>query len=551
MGTMTVNIVTVIAEVSLVIIVIFLLDWSFSRLYRQLFRLPILKKWQKNATIARRNVRGFLFLIGFLLSLGLIGGNGYLIYRGENVLDYSLNLIQQIPREFWQALGFGIVKSIGAIIFVSLALRFLNPKLEQLARYVKDFDSITANDESIITFFKTLKSNINTASWLAIAILCAQFLFIPSIIAKYLYILLRIYIIIAIGLLILKVVTVIIDSLDALTVKYSSPDNLLQFYDRLQHLVPFFKRCLEYIIYVTMATLVIQQVEFVADLAEWGPIGIKLIAIVLLSRILISVLNLVVVEVMLNAKGLTPLQQQQRKTITPLIQSIAKYCIYFGSGIIMLYTVRIDPGPILAGAGILGLAVGLGAQNLINDVVSGFFIFFENYYLVGDYIEAEEASGYVEAIELRTTRIRHYNGQVYIVRNGDIASIVNYSKEFVYATIDLGVDYDTDLDRVYKIIETVGRNLKEENDNILESTEVAGIKEFGEIRLSIHTRTKVKPGTHFELELILRRAFKEAFDREEIYIPVAEMADKPSWATKAEKAEENKFDSAMNWSIDL
>lgn len=349
----------------------------------------------------------------------------------------------------------------------------------------------------------------------------------------------RIYIIIAIGLLIFKVVAVIIDSLDALSIKYSSPDNLLRFYDQLRHLIPFLKRCLEYIIYVVMATLVVQQIAFIANLADWGVVGIKLIAIFLLSRILISVIYLVVEELLLKQKNLTEAQLQRRRTISPLIKSTSKYFVYFGAGIASLDTIGIDPTPILAGAGIIGLAVGLGAQNLINDIVSGFFLLFENYYLVGDYIETDSASGYVEAIELRTTRIRHHNGQVYIVRNGDISSITNYSKEFVYAVVDIGVDYDTNLDRAYKIIETIGLQLKAENDDILEPTQVEGIEEFGDIRLSIYTKTKVKAGKHLQVQRTLRKLLKQAFDLEGIYIPIGETTDKPEWAIKAPQNEEN------------
>lgn len=183
----------------------------------------------------------------------------------------------------------------------------------------------------------------------------------------------------------------------------------------------------------------------------------------------------------------------------------------------------------------MGFAIGLGAQNLINDIVSGFFILFENYYLVGDYIETDHASGYVEAIELRTTRIRHYLGQVYILRNGDIVSITNFSKDFIYAYVEVGVDYATNLDMAQEIIERIGRKLKEENDDILEPTKVDGIKEFGDIRLSIYTVTKVKPGKHIQVKRILRQMLKEEFDRKGIYIPIGETSDKPDWANKAQQ----------------
>lgn len=440
MTTLTINITTVIAEISLVILFFVLLDWCLNRFYRRLLRLPRISQYRGSIVVVRRNVRAFLVLIASVLSLGLLIFNGYFAYRGENVRDFSLQLIRQVPTAFWVALGSGIVKSIALLIVGNLALKAAGIVLKKASKYAQDFDSISANDESVEEFFKALRTNINSVSWIAISILCAQFLILPEVVTKYLYILLRIYIIIAIGLLIFKVITVIIDSLDSLSRKYSGPENLLfRLYDQLRHLIPFLKRCLEYIIYVLMASLVVQQIDVIANLADWGTVGVKLIAIVLLSRVLISVFQLIIEESLLKTKDLTETQEQRRKTLVPIIQSISKYLVYFGSAIFMLDAIGIDPGPILAGAGILGLAVGFGAQNLINDIVSGFFILFENYYLVGDYIETDAASGYVEAIELRTTRIRHQYGQVYILRNGDITAVTNYSKEFVYAPVNIGL----------------------------------------------------------------------------------------------------------------
>lgn len=539
MTTLTINIITIIAEVLLVFIFFFLVNWVLVQLYRNIAKLPFLNIFAGNSAVIRRNVRRFIFFLSFIISLAIIGLNGFLVSRGKNVRDYSWQLFRKIPQEFWIAIGLGIVKSIGVIIALSIALRIFNPLLDKLSKYVQDFDEIADNDRSIDTFFKALKKNINNASWIAISILCAQFLFLPPVVSKYLYILLRIYLIISVGLLFFKVIAVIIDSLDALALKRSSSNVFLKFYKQLRHLISFLKRCLEYITYVFMATLAVQQIDFIAKLASWGEVGIKLISILLLSRILISIAYLLVEELLLNANNLSDTQLQRRQTITPLIQSMTKYAIYFGAGILMLDSIGVDPGPILAGAGILGLAVGLGAQNLINDIVSGFFILFENYYLVGDYIETDEASGYVEAIELRTTRIRHSLGQVYILRNGDITSIINFSKDFVYAYVEVGVDYGTNLIFAQEIIEQVGRQLKAENDDILEATKVDGIKEFGDIRLSIFTVTKVKPGRHIQIKRILRQLLKEAFDREGIYIPIAELADKPDWLPKLQQ-EQNK-----------
>jgi len=174
----------------------------------------------------------------------------------------------------------------------------------------------------------------------------------------------------------------------------------------------------------------------------------------------------------------------------------------------------------------LGLAIGLGAQNLVNDTVSGFFILFENYYLVGDYINVEKAEGVVEVIELRHTRIRHPNGQLQIVRNGDIKSITNYSREYIYAVVDVGVAYDSDLDLVYRVLEEVGTDIQQRfPDKVLQPTEVDGLEEFGTLHLRVRTVTKLKPtnsrrGVHDDIQGELRKMVKEAFDREGIVMPI-------------------------------
>ena len=119
--------------------------------------------------------------------------------------------------------------------------------------------------------------------------------------------------------------------------------------------------------------------------------------------------------------------------------------------------------------------------------------------MVGDYIaagniEEREIEGFVEAIELRTTRVRHPNGQLQIIRNGEMGSIVNYSKIYIYAMVKVRLTYNVELEQVYNIIESIGQQLKLDYPEVLEPTEVDGIEDFGEYYLLLGTRTKVKPG---------------------------------------------------------
>ncbi|NER20802.1 MAG: mechanosensitive ion channel family protein [Symploca sp. SIO1B1] len=516
------NILIIVAEVVLLMVLCLLLNWLVGKLFQQLMKVAWFKKNERSAITLRRNIRGVVILLGVVLSLAVIGVNSVLIYQGKNLQEYTINLISNIPLEFWTSLGIGSIQSIGTIILVSVTLRFLPHWLDIGCDRVKKFEQLHANEESIDAFFGFLKNIITKVLWLSAAVWCTQFLQFPPVVPKYLYIFLKIYAIISVGLLILKATTAIIDSLDALSKKYSSPENILRFYDHLRHLVPFLKRCLEYIIYVCMATLIVQQVELIANLATYGSQLVKIIGIIFLSSVFIEVTKLVVEETLLNNKNLTETQRQRRLTIIPIFESCLKYGIYFGAGIAILKTIQIDPGPILAAAGIAGLALSLGAQNLINDIVCGFFILFENYYLVGDYIQIEEAEGTVEAIELRTTRIRHPDGQLEIIRNGDIASITNYSKQYTYANVEVGVSYNSNLDHVYRVIEEVGIKLKEDEPTVLEATQVDGLEEFGEYRLLIRTITKVKPGGHTRIRRVFRKKLKEAFDHEGIEIPLWE-----------------------------
>src|SRR5262249_49632007 len=126
---------------------------------------------------------------------------------------------------------------------------------------------------------------------------------------------------------------------------------------------------------------------------------------------------------------------QKCLTLVPLLNSVCQYVLYFGAGVMMLDTLGLHSVlvPLLTGAGVLGLAVGLGAQNLVTDVVSGFFILFENQYLVGDYVQIGEACGIVEAVGIRLTQIRDGHGKLFIIPNGHIKSVVNYSKGYVNA----------------------------------------------------------------------------------------------------------------------
>jgi len=181
----------------------------------------------------------------------------------------------------------------------------------------------------------------------------------------------------------------------------------------------------------------------------------------------------------------------------------------------MLRVLQVDTTPILAGAGILGLGVGLGAQSLVTDVVSGFFILFETQYLVGDYVQIGDAAGIVEEVSMRVTKIRDGKGKLYIIPNGQIKGVVSYSKGYVNAVVDVKMPAGSDLEGLFRALREAGRRLKAAHKEVLAETAIHGLVEWGPSDMTIRAVTKVQPGTHGAMQSEYRRLLKEVFDEKQ------------------------------------
>src|SRR5262249_48541566 len=159
------------------------------------------------------------------------------------------------------------------------------------------------------------------------------------------------------------------------------------------------------------AAMVVKRLRFIAFVADYGDMIVQCIGIFFVTRVLIELSHVLLFEAFGLHEEETAANQKGR-TLVPLLQSICKYVLYFGCGVAMWKALGQETTTIMAGAGIVGLAVGLGAQSLVTDVVSGFFILFENQYLVGDYVQIGHATGVVEAVGIRVTEVRDLQGKV-------------------------------------------------------------------------------------------------------------------------------------------
>jgi len=218
--------------------------------------------------------------------------------------------------------------------------------------------------------------------------------------------------------------------------------------------------------------------------------------------------------------GLDDSQRVQRaRTLGPLMKNAIRYTLAFVAVVVVLREVGVDVQALLVSAGVLGLAIGLGAQTLIKDVITGFFILFEGLIGVGDVIEVGGHAGTVESIGLRVTKIRLLNGALRVVPNGEITQFVNYNKGWGRAVVDVSVGYDAELPRALAVLERIGTEWAAATSRALEPPEVQGPTRFGEADLGLRLMVKVDASQRFAAEVELRRRIVEAFEREGISFP--------------------------------
>ncbi|MFY9594545.1 MAG: mechanosensitive ion channel family protein, partial [Caldicoprobacterales bacterium] len=206
------------------------------------------------------------------------------------------------------------------------------------------------------------------------------------------------------------------------------------------------------------------------------------------------------------------------QTLKALTKSVLRYTVYFVAGLMILGELGVNTSSILATAGIGGLAIGFGAQSLVKDVITGFFIIFEDQYGVGDVIKIQDITGTVEEIGLRITKIRGFKGDVNIIPNGQITVVTNYSRENSAAIVDVNLAYENDIDKAIKVMEKVSREYAAQNPDIVEEPQVFGITSMDNVGLTLRLVARTLPMKHWGIERELRKVIKEAFEQNNIQI---------------------------------
>lgn len=252
--------------------------------------------------------------------------------------------------------------------------------------------------------------------------------------------------------------------------------------------------------------------------------GVRVVLIIIIAIIALKVAT------MLSNRIFAPFRKDEREgerlkraqTLSSLVRYILGVVIIVVAIITILGEFGIDIGPIIAAAGIVGLAVGFGAQHLVQDIISGFFILLEDQIRVGDVVQVGGKGGLVEKVNLRMTILRDASGNVHFVRNGQIDVVTNMTKEFSYYVFEIGVAYREDVDEVIEVIREVGDEIHNDpnyKNDILEPIEILGLDQFADSAVIVKARIKTKPIKQWDVGRAFNLRLKKKFDQKNIEMP--------------------------------
>ena len=266
-----------------------------------------------------------------------------------------------------------------------------------------------------------------------------------------------------------------------------------------------------------------------SDAGGWAVTALRIVAIMAVAWIGTSVLQGLIrrFRVRIAQRMEDPEAVKRAETLGRVFRYRVAVVMSLVAGVLVLSEIGISVAPILGAAGVVGLAVGFGAQSLVKDYFTGFFLLLENQIRQGDVVKLGEHSGLVEEVTLRYVRLRDYDGHVHFVPNGQIGAVVNLSRGYAQAVVDVGVAYREDLDRVMAVMLQVAQVLRDDaayRDRILDKFELAGVERWDESAVVLRGRIRVAPLAQWDVRREYLRRLKAAFDQHGIEIPFPQLA---------------------------
>ncbi|WKA54815.1 mechanosensitive ion channel family protein [Planococcus shixiaomingii] len=270
-----------------------------------------------------------------------------------------------------------------------------------------------------------------------------------------------------------------------------------------------------------------QTKKILFDQSMWFDIGIiavKVILITIAAGLIVRLLRMIIRKSFsVRIKGPLKYNERRQQTLSKLLENIVAYVIYFMAIVAVLSAFSINVTGLIAGAGVLGLAVGFGAQNLVRDVITGFFIIFEDQFSVGDFVRIGTAEGTVEEIGLRTTKVKGAAGELFIFPNGNILDVVNFSVHNSIAIVDVNVSYKADINQIESLMGDFLGTMQDKYEQIIKPPEFLGVQSLTPTEMVIRVVAETLPMQHFAVSRGMRRDLKEFLDAHNIEVPLPQM----------------------------
>ncbi|MGM0752792.1 MAG: mechanosensitive ion channel family protein [Bacillota bacterium] len=281
---------------------------------------------------------------------------------------------------------------------------------------------------------------------------------------------------------------------------------------------------------VTEAVEKLKENEAVNKLIDnelWVTLGtgtLKIVAIMVITYLALR-LGRSAIRNVFKVRSRSPLKFTERReaTLLKLLENVLTYVIYFISLMTILSTLDIDVKGLIAGAGIVGLAVGFGAQNLVRDIITGFFIIFEDQFSVGDYVRIGSAEGNVEEIGLRTTKIKSWTGELHIFPNGNITEVTNFSIHNSIAVVDVSIAYEENIEEAEKVMQELLLTLPQKYEDLVNPPELLGVQTLGASDVVVRIVAETVPMRHWYMARMIRKEVKLCLDEHGIEIPFPRM----------------------------
>lgn len=262
-----------------------------------------------------------------------------------------------------------------------------------------------------------------------------------------------------------------------------------------------------------------ETMEWEQLILTWVERLLVILIILIIARLLQKAGHRVIDEYFKKKTAGRLTEERKAHTLQPLFNQIWGYLVAFVALLIVLDQLGVQLAPLLATAGVAGIAIGFGAQRLVRDIITGFLLLMEDQYAVGDLITVNNFVGIVEEVGLRVTKLRDFSGDLHIIPNGNIENVTNHARGEIRAAVDVRVSYEADLDRAIQVLEELSAEMAAQYPEIVDGPTVLGVTDLAESGIVIRLVARTEPLQQWQIERELRRAIKKRFDRENIEIP--------------------------------